>query len=207
MKDLTDRQSEVLGYVSDQIHGGFSPSVRDIMNHFGFKSTRAVSDHLAALERKKVIRRERGRARNIQLVGGAQQKASGLFEVPVLGRIPAGVPVSVDGHREGLLQLDRKTLGFKPEGQVFGLIVNGESMRDRGILDGDTVVVDQGRTARNGDMVAALIDNECTLKTLVIKGEKAYLKPENNNQSFQDLHPVDSLEIQGVGCTVIRQLV
>lgn len=211
MKALTFRQEEVLGYI--QLHmreKGTWPSFREIEEHFGFRSTNAVMGHLRALERKGYISRVPGQARTFRInfdLNEENQPAEALdvVEIPIYGSIAAGFPDGVESSGEiGRLQIDTETAGIRRSRRTFALRVRGESMIDVGIFDGDTVIVEQC-PPRNGDIVAALIDGETTLKRFINKpGRSPYLKAENRN--YPELHPVSELVIQGVARSVVRNL-
>ncbi len=204
MKGPTPKQRQVLDYIRDAIDSGQpTPCVREMRDHFGLRSTRAVCDRLDALEKKGLIDRDPGKARSVRLVGEeARQEATVV--VPVLGHIPAGVAVDAEEMVEGTIRIGVETLGFEPTGKTFALVVHGDSMEGRGILDGDRIIVDGTREAENGDMVAALIDQACSLKTLVKDADGVFLKPEN--PAYGNLIPVDDLLIQGVARTLIRTI-
>ncbi len=211
MKDLTVRQQEVLGYL--QLHmreQGTWPSFREIEQHFGFRSTNAVMGHIRALERKGYISRIPGQARtyriNLDLNDDSPpNEALDVLEIPIYGHIAAGYPDGVETSGEiGRLQIDVESAGVRRSRRSFGLKVRGESMVDAGIFDGDTVIVEQS-PPRDGDIVAALIDGETTLKRFVNKpGEPPYLKAENRR--YPTLHPVAELVVQGVAKAVVRHL-
>ena len=204
MKEPTEKQQEVLDYVRDEIDSGRpTPCVREMRDHFGLSSTRAVCDRLDALEKKGLIARAPGKARSIRIVCDTTDHQI-TADVPIRGHIPAGSAVDAEEMIEGMIRVGVETLGFEPTEKTFALVVHGDSMEGRGILDGDRVIVDGTREARNGDMVAALIDRECTLKTLVKDRKNAFLKPEN--PAYGILMPVDDLQIQGVARTLIRTL-
>ena len=204
MKNLTKRQNEVLDYLRDEILSGRPvPSVRETTSHFGFRSTKATRDHFAALERKGMIKREPGKARAIQVII-KEEPSENNVTIPLFGSIPAGYPEDQTQRAERLIQIDVGCLGFKPSGKVFALRVYGDSMVGRGIYDRDIVIVDSSKVPKTGDVVAALIDNEVTLKTFVKNDEETVLRPENPN--YSELIPVDELMIQGVARTVIRTL-
>lgn len=211
MKELTLRQQEVLGYI--QLHmreHGTWPSFREIEEHFGFRSTNAVMGHLRALERKGYISRVPGQARTFRItldLNDDHQPAESLevVDIPIYGSIAAGYPDGVESGGEiGRLQIDTETAGIRRSRRSFALRVRGESMIDVGIFDGDTVIVEQC-PPRDGDIVAALIDGETTLKRFISKpGRSPYLKAENRN--FPELHPVAELVVQGVARAVVRNL-
>jgi repressor LexA len=211
MKELTLRQEEVLGYI--QLHMrdfGTWPSFREIEEHFGFKSTNAVMGHLKALERKGYISRVAGQARTFKINFDLNEdnqpgEALDVIEIPIYGSIAAGYPDGVEsGGAVGRLQIDAETAGIRRSRRTFALRVRGESMIDVGIFDGDTVIVEQC-LPKDGDIVAALIDGETTLKRFMNKsGRPPYLKAENRN--FPELHPVSELVIQGVARSIVRNL-
>ena len=206
MDELTDRQREILdfvrGYATER---GYWPSFREIQKHFGFRSTNAVMGHLRALESKGAIERVPGQARTFRIVPEEPDGALEVTDLPIYGAIAAGYPDGVEqGDALGRLQVDVVTAGANRGRRNFALRVNGESMIDAGIFDGDTVVV-EARPARSGEIVVALIDGQSTLKRL-IRGEngRPYLKSENRN--FPELWPMNELVIQGVASSVVRRL-
>jgi repressor LexA len=183
MKDeLTSRQREVYDFLVDFWQTrGYPPSIREVAAHFGFRSTRAVVDHLGALERKGWIRRTRERSRAIEFPAvrsarsGVGQRLD-VLEIPVVGRIAAGEPILAVENIVEEVALDRSWVrGPKP----FLLQVTGDSMRDAGILDRDFVLIDGSPAADDGDIVAALIDEEATVKRLQRKRGEVWLEPAN----------------------------
>lgn len=211
MKGLTYRQEEILGYLQlYQRENGTWPSFREIEEHFGFRSTNAVMGHLKALERKGYISRVAGQARTFRInfdlcEDHRPEEAIEVIEIPIYGSIAAGFPDGVEsGGAVGRMQIDAETVGLRRSRRSFALKVRGESMIDVGIFDGDTVVVEQS-PPQDGDIVAALIDGETTLKRFINKpGRSPYLKAENRN--YPELHPVAELVIQGVARAVVRNL-
>ncbi|MCC5841180.1 MAG: repressor LexA [Opitutales bacterium] len=211
MENLTLKQQEILGYL--QLHMqrmGTWPSFREIQEHFGFRSTNAVMGHLRALERKGYISRVPGQARtfriNLDLSDEAPPPNSiNVVEIPIYGHIAAGFPDGVESSGEiGRMQIDTATMGLRRSRRSFALKVRGESMIDVGIYDGDTVIIEQ-TPPNDGDIVAALIDGETTLKRFINKpGKTAFLKAENRN--FPNIYPVSELIIQGVARAVVRNL-
>lgn len=210
MKKLTTRQHEILGYV--QLHfreESYWPSIREIQEHFGFKSTNAVMGHLRALERKGCISRAPGQARTFRVTydDGTNKPvfAKDVVNIPVFGNIAAGYPEGVESGGEiGRLQIDIETSGVRRNKRAFALKVRGDSMIDAGIFEGDVVVLEPG-TPKDGAIVAALIDNETTLKRFVQESGRApYLKAENKD--YPELHPVSELVIQGIAKAVVRSL-
>ena len=176
---------------------------RNDLLYFGLRSTKTIRDHLTALERKGMIKRESGKARAIQVIVKKEQAKLNIA-IPLVGFIPAGLPEAQDQNPEQMIQIDLNSLGIKPEGNLFALRVHGDSMVRRGIFNRDIAVVDSSKVPRNGDVVAALIDNEVTLKTYKKDGKKTFLRPENPN--FADIIPKIELMIQGVARVIIRTL-
>jgi repressor LexA len=181
MKELTARQREVLGFIRSftERHGA-PPTVREIGERFGF-TARAAFDHLRALERKGMLeRRVSGRrvSRTLVLAHRGQEGRGRAREIPILGRIAAGAPVFADENREGSLPVHSEWFASKG-GDLFALRVRGESMIDAHIMDGDVVVVRKQGTAQVGDIVAALLDSEATVKRFAREGDAVVLKPEH----------------------------
>ena len=223
---LTVRQRRVLEVIRNSVaRRGYPPSMREIGQAVGLASPSSVSHQLAALERKGFLRRDPNRPRALEIVSPeAAQKAAKAARalpvetpeahdetgsgdarpaasyVPVLGRIAAGVPIIADELVEDVFPLPKQIVG---EGQLFLLKVVGDSMIDAAICDGDWVVVRQQPTAENGEIVAALLDNEATVKTLKRKDGHVWLLPHN-----PDYDPIDGDEatILGKVTAVLRRV-
>jgi len=204
---LTDRQREIYEFIVEfRRTNGCSPSIPEIQQAFGIRSPNGVAGHLHALEAKGVIRRAERGSRQIDVVRESPMPPlDQLHALPVYGHIPAGTPQEFQAtSAESTTVFDESTLGFKPKDGCFVLKVRGESMKDVGILNGDMVVVEPTHEPAAGQIVAALIDGESTLKRLVrVKGQW-FLKAENT--AFPELHPRADLVIQGVVRTVVRRL-
>lgn len=197
---LTIRQQEILDYLKDsQRTTGLMPSTREIQHFFGFASQTAAMSHLRALERKGVIQRVPGKARAV--IFPNELDRAEIVDIPVYGRIAAGFAQDAVAEPEGTIAMDVQSLGISPRAQTFALKVRGESMIDAHICDGDTVILER-KEPRNGDIVAALIDGETTLKRYVVNRRSVYLHAEN--PEFPDLIPARELVIQGVMVAVIR---
>jgi repressor LexA len=177
------------------------PTVREIQAHCGFKSPRAVSYFLEKLEEAKLIVRK-AKSRGVHL---NRPTITGMvLQLPLFGEIPAGLPDRFEGgEAPEVLRFIPSTLGIQNPSRSFALKVRGDSMMDAGIFSGDVVVLEK-REAKPGDIVAALIDGESTLKRLVKDGERLYLKAEN--ALYPDLQPMETLEVQGVVVSVLRCL-
>lgn len=181
MKDLTARQREVLAFVRSftERHGA-PPTVREIGERFGF-TARAAFDHLRALERKGMLHRrvtDKRVSRTLVLSERGQARRSGPREIPVLGRIAAGSPIFAEENREDSIPVRPEWFARKGE-DLFALRVRGESMIDAHIMDGDLVLVRRQDSAQPGDVVAALVDSEATVKTFAREGGAVVLKPEH----------------------------
>lgn len=195
---LTVPQQKIVRFLEERERRGEGPpTYREICKHFGYSSTKAAADHVAALERKGFVIRDKKRARGIRLV----RKALG---VPLLGRVVAGLPREALAETGNYLALDPTTYGIRDQMAAFGLVVSGDSMIGRHIAEGDIVLLDHGAIPKDGDIVAALVDNESTLKTFVRRGSETWLHAENPD--YSDLRPAFDMQIQGVGRAVIRFL-
>ncbi len=175
MKGLTSRQQEILDYISSSITGrGYPPTIREIGKHMGIKSTNGVNDHLKALERKGFLRRDDLKSRAMRPV----HLDGETVQVPVLGRVAAGEPILAVEHAEDSVKIDRCLLGGHKE--VFALRIVGESMVDDGIHDGDYVFVKKTPTARPGEIVIAMIEDEATCKRYYPEGDRIRFQPAND---------------------------
>jgi len=201
---LTERQQAIFDFILEfRTRNGCSPSIPEIQRQFDIRSPNGVVGHLHALESKGYIRRGERGSRQIDVVG--RQSAAPVAELPLYGQIAAGYPETAETARpETFLGLDETTLGFRPKTGCFVLRVRGDSMKDAGIFDGDMVVVEPTPAPRENQIVAALIDGECTLKRLVRVNGKWFLKAEN--AAYPALHPRSDLVIQGAVRTIIRRM-
>lgn len=205
MRGLTSKQQRFVDFIrKTQQTRGHTPSLREIGAHFGCTLT-AVADHLKALKKKGVLTWEPRIARSLRLVSPLDKLKGININIPVFGNIPAGHAVEQKQDAVGCITLDAPTLGLKPNAQTFALEVRGESMIGKHIMPGDFVILEHGRTPRTGDVVAALIDNESTLKTYAVEKGKAVLKSENPR--FPKLIPATELLIQGVMVGLVRRAI
>ncbi|MBM2615851.1 transcriptional repressor LexA [Actinoplanes sp. LDG1-06] len=177
---LTDRQRQILAVVQEwaQRHG-YSPSTRELADALGLASTSTVSRHLRVLEDLGFLRRGRAtRPIDVRmfLQPVPRPRAESTIGVPVLGDIAAGSPILAEQNSDEVLPLPRDLVG---RGNLFGLRVRGDSMIDAAICDGDIVVVKQQHEAYNGDIVAAMIDDEATVKVFRRRGGHVVLEPRN----------------------------
>lgn len=197
---LTQLERRVYHYMIDFLAANtYQPSIREIAKEFRIKSTKTVSDLLHALERKGYIERDESRSRGVRIVGFA---AAGQTQpVPYYGRVHAGEPALLPEHRKGYITIDRR---FVPSDDVFFLRVKGDSMVGRCITDGDYVMVSPSSRAKDGDMVAARLGEEATVKTLTHRGATIVLEPANVAERAIEVGPRDDFAILGVVCGVFR---
>jgi len=186
MKELTLKQKKVLRFIVGRIHENVPPTIREIAQYMGFSSTGTVRDYLSALEKKGYLKRTNNLARSMELLRDTLRK------IPILGSIPAGGPDLVYENIEGYIELDDLLSG---QADLFALKVKGDSMIEAGILDGDIAILRKQSTAYKGEIVAALIDNEATLKRLKYTKDTAYLEAANKNYPpiFEDFAIIGKL--------------
>ena len=210
---LTERQRTILDVIRASVTSrGYPPSIREIGDAVGLTSTSSVAHQLRTLERKGYLRRDPNRPRAVDVRGTEETTASVATDVagsdalpeptfvPVLGRIAAGGPILAEQAVEDVFPLPRELVG---EGSLFLLKVVGESMIDAAICDGDWVVVRQQNVADNGDIVAAMIEGEATVKTFKRTAGQVWLMP--HNQSFDPI-PGNEAAILGKVVTVLRKV-
>ncbi len=199
--NLTARQRQVLEYIEErQSDDGMVPSTREIQQHFGFASQTAAVTHLRALERKGAIVRQPGKARAVAVA--AHLRRAQIIDVPIFGSIVAGMQEAVEQEDLGTVSIDAVSAGLKKHSRMFALKVRGDSMIGAQINEGDLVILEQ-RQPKNGEIVAALVDGETTLKRYITTRGRPFLKAEN--PTYPEIHPVSDLEIQGVMVALVRR--
>lgn len=177
MEALTRREKEVYDYICATIEeNGYSPSVRDIRDNLGIKSTSTVHSYINKLEEKGYIRKQDGKSRTLTLESG-QAAQKNKNRIPILGQVAAGLPILAEQNIEGYI--DFVPSSKRLAGELFALRVNGESMVEAGIMDGDYVVVCRTSYVENGDIAVALINDEATVKTFYRENGHFRLQPEN----------------------------
>jgi repressor LexA len=197
MQGLTDRQQQVLRYIRQSINErGYPPTLREIGAHMGIRSTNGVNDHLRALERKGYLTREDMKSRALRPrdlepvsrseaappvstdgAAPANDQGDDMVEIPVLGRIAAGLPLLAEEHVLDTVRIERNMV--RGGRDVFGLRVNGDSMIEAGIFNGDYIFVRKQLTAQRGDIVVALIGDEATVKYYYPEKDYISFKPAN----------------------------
>ena len=213
--DLTDTQHAILALIAERIEAeGMPPSQAEIARAFGFKGVRAAQYHPEALEAAGAIERLPGRARGIRVKVAPQLPQGELalppamnedaLRLPVLGRVAAGLPIGADvpvDLADSFLVLDRVLFSPSPD---YLLKVQGDSMRDEGIFDGDLIGVHRTSEARNGQVVIARIDDEITVKLLKMGQGRIRLLPRNPDYAPIEVQPGQDFAIEGLYCGLVR---
>lgn len=197
---ISAKQSEILEYIKEQILSkGYPPAVREICQAVHLKSTSSVHSHLETLEKNGYIRRDPTKPRAIEIVDDSfNLTRKEMRNIPILGTVAAGQPIFAEQNISGYFPLLADEL---PAGDLFILNVRGDSMINIGIYEGDKVIVKQTPTARNGDIVVALVDDSATVKTYYKEGERFRLQPEND--TMEPIY-VDHVVILGVVIGLFR---
>lgn len=173
---LTERQKTVLEFIRTQIsHHGISPTIREIGKFMKISSTNGVRMHINALIKKGYLKKNKHIARGLVLTS---QIAQEILKVPIVGSVPAGLPIDAIENIEGELAIDAS---FLPKGDSFSLKVMGDSMKNAGILDGDIVMVKKQNIAQQGDIIVAIIGDEATVKRYFKEQSHIKLQPENSD--------------------------
>ena len=201
MKEITDRQRQVLAFISDFAEeNAYPPTVREISDNFGI-SLRAVQDHIAALQRKGFLSLCQKRSRSIRVLADGEPKGSCPYidKVPLLGTVAAGKPLLAAENLDGYVNLTEPFV--HPGKRYFALRVRGQSMIDAGILEGDLAVVEQTSDAENGQIVVAVIDEAITLKRYYKEKNRIRLQPEN--PAFKAIYSQD-VRVVGILSNIVR---
>ena len=200
LEPLTNVERKVYHYLIDFLsENTYQPSVRDIGAKFRIKSTKTVSELLQSLADKGYIERNPSRSRGVHLRGFAG--ARNTQPVPYYGTIAAGDPALLQENFECFITMDRR---FLPSERVFFLEASGDSMRGRGIFDGDYMMIDPDGNARDGDMIAARLGEDGTVKTFTHQGGRVVLEPANPADAEITVEPDQRFTILGVVCGVFR---
>jgi repressor LexA len=192
---LSKRQREIFGYIKRHAaKHGYPPTVRDIGRAVGLTSPSTVHGHLASLERAGLLRRDPTKPRAIELLASAAGRVARPRGLPLVGQVAAGQPVLAEENIEDYAQLDDLAGAGDAD---YLLRVRGDSMRDAGILEGDVVAVRRQETARDGEIVVALVGEEATVKRFFRESDHVRLQPEN-----PDMEPIREREVQLLGRVV-----
>lgn len=200
---ITEKQTEILEYIKKEILAkGYPPTVRDICTAVNLKSTSSVHAHLETLEKNGYIRRDPTKPRAIEIIDdNFSLTRRELVNVPMVGRVAAGEPILATQNIDNYFPIPSE---FMPNGEVFMLEVKGDSMINVGIFDGDWIIVEKRDTARNGEIIVALVDDSATVKTFYKENGHIRLQPENDH-----LDPiiVPDCKILGKVISLYRQIV
>ena len=204
--DISDRQRQILRLIIETVERrGYPPTVREIGDAVGLRSSSTVHSHLSALVDHRYLRRDPSKPRAIEVVDDGSSgdlRRAPVRDVPLVGRIAAGTPILAEEDIEEIFPLPTELVGNDP---VFMLRVSGDSMIEAGIFDGDLVVIKRQADANEGDLVAALIDGEeATVKRLRREAGKVVLIPEN--RSYEPMVFEDGVEILGRVVAVLRSV-
>lgn len=201
---LSKIERRILNYLVDYLKDNtYQPSIREIGKRFGIKSTKTVSEHLQSLADKGFIERDASRSRGVKILG--MNLAPGVLNVPMYGRIAAGVPALMREDVRDTFELDRKLVG---SADAFMLEVKGDSMSGMGILSGDSVIVepaDEGDLV-NGDVVAARVDGDATVKRYFANGGQVVLEPANSDYAPVLVHDHNDFTVLGRVTGLYRRL-
>ncbi|SEP88198.1 repressor LexA [Lachnospiraceae bacterium RM5] len=179
-ENLSSKQEEILNYIKEcLLNKGYPPTVREICQAVNLKSTASVQSHLNKIEEKGYIIRDKTKSRTIEIVGDdlADFKTE-VVNIPLLGHIAAGAPILAEQNIESYFPIPAEYISNKT---TFMLKVKGDSMINAGIFDGDTIIVESCNTARNGDIIVALIEDSATVKTFYKEKDHIRLQPENDS--------------------------
>ena len=197
MRASLENQNKILDFIRREIEEkGYPPSVREICAAVGLKSTSTVHAHLNNLEKRGLIRRDSTKPRALEVLDNSVSRGR---SIPLVGKVTAGLPILATQNIEDYLTLPQSMLGHD---ELFCLRVQGESMIEMGILDGDIIVVRQQSDAENGEVVVAMIDDEATVKRIYFEPDRIRLQPEN---SSMDPIYTDHVQVLGKVVALLRQ--
>jgi len=203
-KQLTERQNEILTFIKEFLkENGYPPTLREIGKRFQISSTFGVKRHLDALEKKGYLNVESNASRGLCIVDNEENYLSAgesvrnefFNKIPIVGRVAAGSPILAEENIEGSVVIDPSFV--RKTEDAFALKVQGDSMINAGIFEGDLVVVSPGDKGKNGDIIVAMLDDEVTVKSLEIKNNKIILLPENDN--YKPIFIMDKMNFSVIG--------
>jgi repressor LexA len=181
MKEPTERQKEVLDFISEYISShAYPPTIREVADYFSI-SVKGANDHLAALKKKGLLKQGDKKSRTMILVKAGKEDGANVADIPILGTVAAGRPIMALENMDGSIKMHRSFL--KNAGKYFALRVKGDSMEGAGIVDGDIAVIEQRNVVQNGDIAVVMMDEAVTLKTFYRENTRIRLQPENSNYS------------------------
>ncbi len=206
MEELTERQRMVLAFIHKCIEeNGFPPTIREIGKHMDIRSTNGVNDHLKALERKGYLQRTELKSRalvptNRMPLKRVQEETAPTVNVPLVGRVAAGIPILADENLQGHIAVDPFFVGTSK--RLFALTVSGDSMIEDGILSGDIIFVRHQNVAEPEQIVVAMIDNEATVKRYIPEGDRIRFQPANSRMAPIYVKATDMRETSILGVVV-----
>ena len=181
MREATQRQKEVLGFIAGYIQAhAYPPTIREVADNFSI-SVKGAHDHLTALRKKGLLKQGDKKSRTIELVKSGTTEVEDFLEIPVLGTVAAGRPILAIENMDGSIKIHRSLL--KNNKQHFALKIKGDSMEGAGIKDGDMAVIEQQNVVRNGEIAVVMLDDSVTLKTFYRESARIRLQPENPKYS------------------------
>ena len=196
---LTARQREALDFITYCLdERGYPPTLREIGEHMGIRSTNGVNDHLKALERKGYLVREELKSRALRPIDMDDAKC----QISIIGQVAAGQPILAQEQVTDRVTIDRFFIGKAPSAEVFGLVIRGDSMIEDGIYDGDYIFVRKQSTAENGEIVVVMIEGEATCKRIYHETERVRLQPANASMSPIYVHRSEFRSIDIIGKVV-----
>jgi repressor LexA len=196
---LTARQREALDFITYCLdERGYPPTLREIGEHMGIRSTNGVNDHLKALERKGYLVREELKSRALRPIDMDDAKVT----IPMIGHVAAGQPILAQEQVSDRVTIDRFFIGKSPSNEVFGLVIKGDSMIEDGIYDGDYIFVRKQSTAENGEVVVVMIEGEATCKRIYHEVDRVRLQPANASMSPIYVHRSEFRSIDIIGKVV-----
>ncbi|MDR1351886.1 MAG: transcriptional repressor LexA [Treponema sp.] len=191
MKELTDRQREILTFISKYIKSHtYPPTIREIADNFKI-SIKGAHDHVTALKKKAYVKNDK-RSRTLEVIRRDGEDEGSSIEIPILGPVAAGVPILAEENWDGSIPVNRSML--RKGSRYFALNVKGDSMEGAGILDGDLAIIEQLETAENGEIVVAMVNDATTLKRYYREKTRIRLQPENDNYK-----PIYSQDVRLLG--------
>lgn len=177
MKELTERQKEVLSFIREYIvKHSYSPAIREVASHFSI-SVKGAHDHITALRRKGYLRHTDKRPRTMGLIHNGMESSLESISIPILGSVAAGIPILAEENFDGNIMLHNSMLNLNKD--YFALRVKGDSMSGAGIMDGDIAVIEKQNTANNGEIVAAIVEEAAALKRFFKENTRVKLQSEN----------------------------
>lgn len=203
---LTHRQQQALDFISTCLNQrGYPPTLREIGEHMGIRSTNGVNDHLKALERKGYLIREELKSRALRPVNLPSPKR---IEVPIIGKVAAGQPLLAEENIIDRVTVDRFFVGGIADRELFGLVVQGDSMIEDGIFSGDYLFVRKQATAERGQIVVVMVEGEATVKRIFPEGERIRLQPSNSSMApiYVDRKDFRTIDILGKVVGIYRNV-